>query len=98
MHELDMLGKDGRWNRCPLGNQRVLRRQKARVQRPTAQRIENGRPVIVWTSVKDPCSPDVIHLRIIKVDDFIAANTEAGFNDQQTCRAIIVFIFAYWDE
>ena len=26
MHELDMLGKDGRWNRCTLRSQRVLRR------------------------------------------------------------------------
>jgi hypothetical protein len=26
MHELDMLGKDGRWNRCTLSSQRVLRR------------------------------------------------------------------------
>ena len=36
------------------GNKVRVERQKARVQRPTGQRIENGRPVIVWTSV-DQC-------------------------------------------
>jgi len=68
------------------------------VQKATGRRHENGRPVIVYTSVDDPSSPDVIHHRIIKADDFMAANGEAGFNEQQTCRAIIVFMFAYWDE
>jgi len=57
-----------------------IERQKARVQRPTGQRLKNGPPVIVYTSVEDPASPDVIHHRIIKADDFIAANAEAGFN------------------
>jgi hypothetical protein len=80
------------------GNKVRIERQKARIQRPTSQRIENRRPVIVWASVEDPDSPDIIHHRIIKADDFIAANAEAGFNEQQTCRAIIVFLFAYWDE
>ncbi len=80
------------------GNKVRVERQKARVQRPTGRRIENGRPVIVWTSVEDPDSPDVIHHRIMKADDFIAANAEGGLNEQQTCRAIIVFMFAYWDE
>ena len=28
----------------------------------------------------------------------MAANSEAGFNEQQVCWAIIVFTFAYWDE
>jgi hypothetical protein len=45
----------------------------------------NGRPVILYTSVEDPHSPDVIHHRIIKADDFITANAEAGFNEQQIC-------------
>ena len=50
------------------------------------------------TSVEDPSSPDVIHQRVIKADDFITANADAGFNHQQICWAIIVFTFAYWDE
>lgn len=48
--------------------------------------------------MEDPASPDVIHHRIIKADDFMAANAQAGFNEQQTCWAIIVFLFAHWDE
>ena len=80
------------------GNKVRIERQKARAQRPTGKRIENGRPVIVYTSVEDPNSPDVIHHRIIKADDFISTNAEAGFNEQQVCWSIIVFMFAYWDE
>lgn len=80
------------------GNKVRIERQKARINRPTGSRVENGQRVIVWTSVEDPNSPDVIHQRITRADDFIKANTEAGFNEQQTCRAIIVFMFAYWDE
>jgi hypothetical protein len=80
------------------GNKVRIERQKARVQRASRTGVENGRPVIVCTSVEDPSSPDVIHHRIIRADDFIAVNAEAGFNEQQTCRAIIVFLFAHWDE
>jgi hypothetical protein len=80
------------------GNKVLIERQKARVNRPSGMRIKDGKPVILRTSVEDPNSPDVIHQRIIKVDDFIAANAEAGFNHQQICWAIIVFTFAYWDE
>ena len=80
------------------GNKVRITRQIPRAQRPTGRRIENGRPVIVYASVEDPSSPDIIHHRIIRADDFIAANEEAGFNEQQICRSIIVFMFAYWDE
>jgi len=80
------------------GNKARIEGQKARVQVPTGRRMENGRPVIVYTSVEDPTSPDVIYHRIIRADEFIATNAESGFNEQQTCRAIIVFIFAFWDE
>lgn len=80
------------------GNKVRIERQKARVNRPSGMRIEDGKPVIMRTSVEDPSSPDVIHQRIIKADDFIAANAEAGFNHQQICWAITVFTFAYWDE
>jgi len=48
--------------------------------------------------LEDPTLPDVIHQRIIRADEFITANSETGFNEQQVCWSIIVFIFAYWDE
>lgn len=80
------------------GNKARVERQIPCVQRPSGRRIEAGRPVIVWASVEDPSSPDVIHHRIIRAEDFAAANSEAGFNEQQVCWSIIVFMFAYWDE
>ena len=43
------------------GNKVRIERQIPRAQRPTGRRIEEGRPVIVWASVEDPASPDVIH-------------------------------------
>jgi hypothetical protein len=73
-----------------------IERQVARVTRPSSQRIENGQPVIVWASVEDPTHPDVIHQRIIRADEFIRVNSEAGFNEQQVCWSIIVFIYTYW--
>lgn len=79
------------------GNRVRVERQVSRVNRPTSSRIEDGTPVIVYTSVEDPSSPDVIHHRIIRSDEFITINSEASFNEQQVCWAIIVFIFEYWD-
>jgi hypothetical protein len=54
--------------------------------------------VIVWVSLEDPTRPDVIHHRTIRADEFITANSEAGFNEQQVCWSIIVFIYTYWDD
>jgi len=80
------------------GNKVRMERQVARVTRPASCHIENGQPVITWASVEDPTHPDVIHHRIVRADEFIAINSEAGFNEQQVCWSIIVFVFAYWDE
>jgi hypothetical protein len=80
------------------GNKVRTERQIPRIQRPTSRRIEDGQPVIVWTSIEDPGSPDIIHHRITRSEEFIRANSEAGFNEQQICWSIIVFIFAQWDE
>ena len=80
------------------GNKARVERQIPRVQRPSGRRIEAGRPVIMWASVEDPSLPDVIHHRIIRAEDFVAANSEAGFNEQQVCWSIVVFMFAYWNE
>jgi hypothetical protein len=80
------------------GNVVRVERQVARVSRPTAHRMENGQPVVMWASVEDSARPDIIHHRIIRADEFINVNSERGFNEQQVCWSIIVFIFAYWDE
>jgi hypothetical protein len=80
------------------GNKVRIERQVARVSRPVSRSIENGQTIIVRASLEDPTLPDVIHQRIIRADEFITANSETGFNEQQVCWSIIVFIFAYWDE
>jgi hypothetical protein len=80
------------------GNKVRVERQMPRLQRPTSRKIVDGQPVITWVSVEDPSRPDVLHHRIIRADEFINVNSEAGFNEQQVCWAIIVFIFATWDE
>ncbi|MGO9057258.1 MAG: hypothetical protein ACLQU2_07695 [Candidatus Binataceae bacterium] len=80
------------------GNTVRIHRQIARVQRPVGRQIKDGQPVIVYASVEDPGSPDVIHHRIVRAEEFLIVNAEAGFNEQQVCWSIIVFLFAYWDE
>jgi hypothetical protein len=80
------------------GNTVRIRRQVARVQRPVGREIKDGRPVMMYTSFEDPSSPDVIHHRIIRAEEFLAVNSEGSFNEQQVCWSIIVFLFAYWDE
>jgi hypothetical protein len=70
-------------------NKARIERQIPRVQRPVGRKIEKGQPVIVWASLEDPSSPDIIHQTIRRSEEFI---------EQQVCWSIIVFIFAYWDE
>ena len=69
------------------GNKVRIERQMPRVQRPTSRRIVDGQPVITWASVEDPARPDVLHHRIIRADEFINDNSEAGYNEQQICWA-----------
>ncbi|MFH1344499.1 MAG: hypothetical protein ABIL01_25370 [Pseudomonadota bacterium] len=80
------------------GNKVRVERQMPRLQRPTSRRIVDGQPVITWASVEDPSRPDVLHHRVIRADEFIKVNAETGYNEQQVCCAIVVFIFATWDE
>jgi hypothetical protein len=80
------------------GNKVRIERQVARVSRRVSRRIESGQAIIMRASLDDPTRPDVIHQRIIRADEFITANSEGGFNEQQVCWSIIVFVFAYWDE
>lgn len=68
----------------------------ARAQRVTTD--EAGRGTVVWASYEDPSQPDVIHNRIIRAADYVAANAENGTNYQQHSRAILVFLFTYWED
>jgi hypothetical protein len=81
------------------GNRVRIEFQVARVLRKSQQRKDpDGVPVTVWSSFEDPDSPDVIHNRITRAADYIACNAVHGFNEQQQVRAIIVLLFAIWDE
>ena len=80
------------------GNTVRIERQVARVQRRVAHLNKDGQPVMMLASVEDATSPEVIHHRIIRAQDFLRANAETGFNHRQVCWSIIVFVFAYWDE
>lgn len=80
------------------GNKIRIERQVARVTFPARKELREGQEVVVWDSMEDPSRPDIIHSSIRKSSTYLADNTEAGFNEQQICWAIIVFIFAYWDE
>lgn len=76
-----------------------IERQVHRVSRRTGRKIgEKGEPVIVWSSYEDPSQPDFIHSRIIRADEYIAANSPGGSNEQQHSQAILVFLFTYWED
>ena len=80
------------------GNVARVETQVHRVNRPVERKFENGLPTIVWASYEDPTQPDVIHNRISRAEDYIAANAKAGLNEQQHARAILIFIFTYWED
>lgn len=80
------------------GNTVRIERQVARVTRPVRKALRDGEEVVVWDSLEDPSRPDAIHSSIRKSSSYLADNAEAGFNEQQICWAIIVFLFAHWDE
>lgn len=81
------------------GHHTRIERQVHRIIRPVNSRADNtGQHVRVCASYEDPTKPDVIHNRIIRASDYIAANSPGGSNEQQHSQAVLVFLFAYWDE
>lgn len=70
---------------------RVMRAQKK-------ERNEKGELVTVWASYEDPAQPDVIHNRIIRASDYLARNAVGGANEEQHARAILIFLFTYWED
>lgn len=81
------------------GHYTRVERQIFRENRPQHTHIgKNGIPETVWASYEDPTKPDIIHNRIIRSTDYLAANRKGGSNEQQHSRAILVFLFSYWEE
>lgn len=74
-------------------------RQVHRISKASGIRIDEcDNKVVMRTSYEDPTKPDVIHNRIIRADDYMAANSEGGSNEQQLSQAILIFLFTYWEE
>jgi hypothetical protein len=81
------------------GHHARVEQQTHRVSRPSrAAKNEKGESVIVWASYEDPTKPDVIHNRIVRAVDYVAANAPGGSNEQKLARAIVVFLFTYWED
>ena len=81
------------------GHHTHIERQVHRISRPVDSHIDNsGQRVVVYASYEDPTQPDVIHNRIIRATDYIAANSKGGSNEQQHSQAVLVFLFTYWEE
>lgn len=81
------------------GHYSRVERQVHRVNRPVSSEVDQaGRQVVVWASYEDPTKPDVIHNRIIRAQDYLSANARGGPNEQQHARAIVVFLFTYWED
>lgn len=81
------------------GHRTEVERQVHRVRRPTKSYIDAaGQQAIVWASYEDSSKPDIIHSRILRAEDYLAANTKGGSNEQQHSKAILIFIFTYWED
>jgi len=76
-----------------------IERQVHRISQAIKSSIDNtGQRVVVRASYEDPSQPDVVHNRIIRANDYIAANSENGSNTQQHSLSVLIFLYAYWDE
>jgi hypothetical protein len=81
------------------GHHTRVERQVHRVNRRVRSTVdESGQNIVVWASYEDPTKPDVIHNRIIRASDYIAANAPGGSNEQQHARAVLVFLYTYWED
>ncbi|WP_447985458.1 hypothetical protein [Nitrospira sp. Nam74] len=81
------------------GHRTRVERQVHRANKPVRSSIDKqGLPVVIWASYEDPSKPDVIHNRIIRAEDYMAANATGGSNEQQHAKAIIIFLYTYWED
>ncbi len=80
------------------GHYTRVQRQVHRTSRPVGKRKEDGKTVIVYASYEDPRKPDIIHNRIVRADTYLDANAPGGSNEQYHARAIVVFLFTYWED
>ena len=80
------------------GHYTRVQRQVHRISRPVGKRQEKGETVVVYASYEDPSKPDIIHNRIVRADTYLEANSPGGSNEQRHARAIVIFLFTYWED
>jgi hypothetical protein len=80
------------------GHYSNVQRQVHRISRPVGRLKENEEPVMVCTSYEDPAKPDIILNRILRAHAYLEANSPGGSNEQRHARAIVVFLFTFWEE
>lgn len=80
------------------GHYSNVQRQVHRVSRPVEKHKENGETIVVCTSYEDPTKPDIILNRIIRANTYLEANSPGGSNEQRHARAIVVFLFTFWED
>lgn len=80
-------------------NHRDIARQVSRVLKTAGRKLgSDGIPSIVHTSVEDPTAPDVIVSSTRLSSEFLEANSRSGSNEQQMSRAIVIFVYSYWED
>ena len=79
-------------------NKIIVERQIMRIRKSYPSVDEKGNKVMMSTSYEDPSKPDIIQFRILKATDFIAENSPSGAHEQQHSRAILIFIYTFWEE
>jgi hypothetical protein len=81
------------------GHHTHIERQVFRGNRPGSTRMgKDGVPEVTWVSYEDPSKPDIIHNRIVRTEEYLRVNAKGGSNEQQHSRAVLVFLFTYWED
>jgi len=80
------------------GHYTRVERQVHRVMRPQMITTKaSGDKVVVCASYEDPTKPDIVLNRIVRASDYLAANAPGGSNEQQHVRAILIFLYTFWE-
>ena len=81
------------------GNHVRVSRQVHRINRKTGFKVGgNGEKTIVCSSYEDPSKPDFICNNITRCDEYLARNAIFGRNEQQYIKAVLIFVFTYWED
>jgi hypothetical protein len=85
-----LAGFAGHHTRVELKAQRILRKTNSHLD-------DKGYPVMVFSSYEDPEHQISLHNRITRASEYLSANSPGGSNEQQHSKAVLLFLFAYWE-